>query len=69
VSKKVAETSKVDREQQLKAADVGSSGNTESVSKKKYRRSDIIKLMQTDPDRYDSMSEEIMTAYREGRVI
>jgi len=25
--------------------------------------------LQTDPDRYDSMSEEIMTAYREGRVI
>jgi len=70
ISKKVAETSKVDREQQLKAADVGSNSSTsEPVSKKKYRRSDIIKLMQTDPDRYDSMSEEIMTAYREGRVI
>jgi len=69
ISKKVAETSKVDREQQLKAADVGSSGNTESVSKKKYRRSDIIKLMQTDPDKYDAMSEEIMAAYREGRVV
>jgi hypothetical protein len=69
ISKKVAETSKVDREQQLKAADVGSSGNTESVSKKKYRRSDIIKLMQTDPEKYDAMSEEIMAAYREKRVV
>ena len=59
----------MDREQQLKAADVGSSGNTESVSKKKYRRSDIIKLMQTDPDKYDAMSEEIMAAYREKRVV
>lgn len=69
ISKKVAETSKVDREQQLKAADVGGKGNNEPVSKKKYRRSDIIKLMQNDPDRYDAMSEEIMAAYREGRVI
>jgi len=25
--------------------------------------------MQTDPDRYDAMSEEIMAAYRENRVI
>jgi hypothetical protein len=70
ITKKVAETSKVDREQQLKAADIGSNnGTTESVAKKKYRRSDIIKLMQTDPDRYDAMSNEIMAAYREGRVI
>lgn len=69
ITKKVAETSKIDRDQQLKAADVGSQGATESVAKKKYRRSDIIKLMQSDPDRYDAMSEEIMAAYRENRVI
>jgi len=25
--------------------------------------------MQTDPDRYDALSSEIMEAYREGRVI
>lgn len=68
-TKKVTETSKLDREKQLKAADIGTTGTSEQVSKKKYRRSDIIKLMQTDPDRYDSMSDEIMTAYREGRVI
>ena len=69
ITKKVAETSKVDRDQQLKAADIGSQGATESVAKKKYRRSDIIKLMQSDPDKYDAMSQEIMAAYREGRVI
>jgi len=68
-TKKVTDTSKLDREQQLKSADVGSPGATKSTSKKKYRRSDIIKLMQTDPDRYDSMAEEIMLAYRENRVI
>lgn len=68
-TKKVTETSKLDRDKQLKAADIGTTGTSESVSKKKYRRSDIIKLMQTDPDRYDAMSTEIMAAYREGRVI
>ena len=66
---KVAETSKIDKDNQLKAASVGSKGNNEPVSKKKYRRSDIIKLMQTDPDKYDSLSDEIMLAYQEGRVI
>ena len=66
---KVAETNKIDKENQLKAANVGSKGSNEPVSKKKYRRSDIIKLMQTDPDKYDSLSNEIMDAYREGRVI
>ena len=69
MSKQVAETSKVDRQQQLKAAAVNTQGATESVSKKKYRRADIIKLMQTDPDRYEAMSAEIMAAYQEGRVI
>jgi len=69
LTKKVTETSKLDRDKQLKAADIGSTGNSETVSKKKYRRSDIVKLMQTDPDRYDAMSDEIMAAYREGRVI
>jgi predicted RNA-binding protein YlqC (UPF0109 family) len=68
-TKKVTETSKLDREKQLKAADIGTTGTSEQVSKKKYRRSDIIKLMQTDPDRYDAMSNEIMAAYKEGRVI
>ena len=66
---KVAETSKIDKDNQLKAASVGSKGNNEPVSKKKYRRSDIIKLMQTDPEKYDSLSDEIMLAYQEGRVI
>ena len=66
---KVAETSKIDKDNQLKAASVGSKGNNEPVSKKKYRRSDIINLMQTDADKYDALSDEIMLAYQEGRVI
>jgi|TARA_R110000744_G_scaffold288543_6_gene399545 hypothetical protein len=65
----VEKSSKIDKDNQLKAASIGSEGNNEPVSKKKYRRSDIIKLMQTDPDKYDALSDEIMAAYREGRVI
>lgn len=68
----VAETAKVqeqDRKRQLKAASTGStSGSTEAPSRKVYRRADIIKLMQTDPKRYNQLSDEIMAAYAEGRV-
>lgn len=57
------------RQQQLKAAATGSSsGANTSGSKRIYRRTDIIKLMKTDPDRYEALSPEIMQAYAEGRV-
>lgn len=69
VTQTIVDDSKQDRDNKLKAADVGSQGASETASRKKYRRSDIIKLMQTDPDRYDAMSDEIMKAYAEGRVI
>jgi hypothetical protein len=66
---KVTETNKIDKDNQMKAASIGSRGSNEPVSKKKYRRSDIINLMQHDPDKYDALSEEIMLAYQENRVI
>ena len=57
------------RKQQVKSASTGSTkGSAEAPSRKVYRRADIIKLMQTDPDRYMSLAEEIRTAYAEGRV-
>jgi len=57
------------RSQAVKAATTTvPSGSDETPSRKVYRRADIIKLMQTDPDRYDMMQDEIMQAYREGRV-
>lgn len=68
IAKQVLETTKVDKQQQLKAASVSTQGSSEPVSKKIYRRADIIKLMQSDPARYDAMQPEIMAAYREGRV-
>lgn len=69
VAKQVTETSKLDKQNQLKAANVSSQGSTEQVSKKKYRRSDIIELMRTNPRKYEAMADEIMAAYAEGRVV
>jgi len=60
---------KEDRKRTVKKAATGDTkGSTEAPSRKIYRRADIIKLMQTDPDRYMQLAEEIRTAYAEGRV-
>jgi hypothetical protein len=57
------------RKQSVKSASTGSTqGSAEAPSRKVYRRADIIKLMQTDPDRYMSLAQEIREAYSEGRV-
>jgi hypothetical protein len=55
------------RAKQLKAAGVDAGGSGE-VSKKVFRRADLIQLKMKDPARYDMLSEEIMLAYQEGRV-
>lgn len=60
---------KTERKKQVKSASTGSvSGSGEAPSRKIYRRADIIKLMQTDPDRYMQLSDEIAQAYAEKRV-
>ena len=60
---------KQQRKQAVKAASTGNArGSGEQRGKKVYRRADIIKLMRTDPDRYQALSNEIMQAYAEGRV-
>jgi len=66
--KATAEAEKQSRKNAVKEASTGNVRGTGETSKKIYRRSDIIKLMKTDPDRYQALSDEIMTAYREGRV-
>jgi hypothetical protein len=64
-----ADAEKSQRKQQIKSASTGSSsGSGERASRKIYRRADIINLMRTDPNRYQSLSEEILKAYAEGRV-
>lgn len=64
-----AANEKSERKKAVKAASTGNvRGSGEQSAKKVYRRSDIIKLMKEDPDRYMSLSDEIMRAYSEGRV-
>ena len=64
-----AANEKSERKKAVKAASTGNvRGSGEQSAKKVYRRSDIIKLMKEDPERYMSLSDEIMRAYSEGRV-
>ena len=63
------EAEKKARQATAKTASTGNArGNPDSNPRKIYRRADIIKLMKSDPDRYQAMSDEIMKAYAEGRV-
>ena len=68
VSQTVA-NEKDSRKTAVKNASVGNArGSGEAASRKVYRRSDIIKLMKDDPDRYMALSDEITQAYAQGRV-
>jgi len=69
VVKQTASVEKQARKNTLKSASTGNArGTAEGSRRKVYRRADIIKLMKTDPDRYNAMSDEILKAYSEGRV-
>jgi len=69
VATQAATQERAQRKQQVKNASTGSvAGSGEAPARKVYRRADIIKLMQTDPDRYMQLSDEIAAAYAEGRV-
>lgn len=66
---KAVEAEKQARTSAVKAATTTvSSGSDEVPSKKIYRRSEIMELMQRNPDKYDLMQDEILAAYREKRV-
>lgn len=65
----IKQTAAQETNRQVKAASTGVVGNSgEASSRKVYRRADIIKLIQTDPDRYEALQPELMKAYAEGRV-
>ncbi len=55
------------RSKNLKTAAVQQGGTGEST-RPVYRRADLIRLRMQDPNRYESMAEEILQAYAEGRV-
>ena len=57
-----------DRKQQRKAASTGGKGSGEPVSRKIYKRSDIVNLMTNNPAKYRANIDEIQKAYEEGRV-
>ena len=69
-----AQTSaKLDQEARKTTAKAASTGNTPSSNpgeprKRRFRRTDLIKLQMQDPDRYMDMQDEIMQAYAEKRV-
>lgn len=46
----------------------GTAAPSTEGGKKIYRRADLIRLMQTDRERYEALSDEILLAYEEGRV-
>jgi len=66
-TKQTSDAGEVSRKQNLRAASVDSGGTGES-GKRVYRRADLIRLKMTDPQRYESLSDEIMAAYADGRV-
>ena len=66
-AKQTNDAGETQRKTNLKAASVDVGGTGES-GKKVYRRADLIRLKMQDPNRYDALSDEIMTAYAEGRV-
>lgn len=69
VVQQTAQAEKAARKSSVKTASTGNArGTAEGTRRKVYRRADIIKLMKTDPERYQSMSDELLKAYAEGRV-
>lgn len=63
----VSEVEKEARNKSLSAATVDTSGTGE-VSKKVYRRADLINLQLTNPRKFEAMRDEINQAYAEKRV-
>jgi hypothetical protein len=69
VVQQTAQAEKAARKSAVNSANTGNArGTAEGSRKKVYRRADIIKLMQDDPDRYMALQPEIMAAYAEKRV-
>lgn len=63
----LANADKAQRKQTIKSASVQAGGSGETTQKI-FRRSDILRLMMTDRQRYNDLEPEIRQAYSEGRV-
>ena len=71
VIKQTAAMEKTAQKNEVRKASTGSARSNPdgAKSQKKFRRRDIIELMNRDPKRYEALQPEIMKAYAEGRVI
>ncbi len=68
-TQEVNKAEKVKRQKEMRQTSSETRSSGDSVGgKKMYRRSDLIALQQSDPSRYADLSDEIMSAYAEGRV-
>ena len=47
---------------------VSRTSSESTAGKKTYRRADLIRLRTNDPERYETLQEEILSAYADGRV-
>lgn len=68
VVEKTQSLNEKDRKLQVKAASTGGKGSGEPMSRKIYRRSEIVNLMINDPQRYQANVDVFDKAYAEGRV-
>jgi hypothetical protein len=65
----VKEKQAATRKKNLKTGKTESRSSSDSTAgKKTYRRADLIRLKQNDPNRYADLADEIFNAYAEGRV-
>jgi len=68
-TKKVTKEEKAKRQKAMRQTSSESRSSGDSVGgKKMYRRSDLINLQVSDPNRYADLADEIQLAYAEGRV-
>ena len=66
---KAEEEKTAKRSRALKDGKAVSRASSEATAGKKiYRRADLIRLKTTDPQRYEDLQDEILSAYSEGRV-
>jgi len=68
VVEKTESLNEKDRKLQVKAASTGGKGSGEPMSRKIYRRSEIVNLMINDPQKYQANVDVFDKAYAEGRV-
>ena len=66
---KAEEQKALKRSEALKTGKAVSGGSSDSTAGKKiYRRADLIRLKTTNPQRYEDLQDEILSAYADGRV-